>query len=177
MKRAIPLIFALAACQFVTPQAASLRDFDPLSAEPDALRAALVPSPGLRLPLGGAELVAYATRSDTGEDILARFVLGATETDALANLAIQPQDYARFTAVRDQITEWKEAAPDATSGSITVTARLCETSPGSGETARISIFMAVAPDAPMVAMVENLPISSAGPEAILASDDPACVSG
>ena len=175
MKRVIPLALLLSACQFLTPEALALRDFNPLLAEPEELEAGFLLTPGLALPDGGAELVATATRADTGDALTERFVLSQTTEDALTGLMIAEEDHARFASVQARILSWEEEAPNSTTGSVTISARLCETLPGAAQDARLSVWMSEGPGLPMIPMVENLPIAEFVPEDhILRNDDPAC---
>lgn len=174
LKHYLPLLGLLSACQYVTSEAAALRDFDPLSVPPETLRAGIVTPPGLRLPMGGAVLIVDVSRSDIDAEIRETFILMTTDSDAVSNLAIQPADYDRYRATQDQARAWQTAAPNGTSGSITVDVSLCETAPGSSENARISVVMAPGPNEPMVSMIENLPVSAVGPNVVRPGDDPAC---
>lgn len=174
MKRAIPLVLLLSACQFLTPEATALRDFNPLQIAPDELRAGLVLSPGMRLAADGAQIVATASRRDTGDTLREAFVLTHADNDTLSRLSINPEDYDRYTEVQARILSWEDEAPRATSGSITVTAKFCEAEPGAAANARLSIWMAPGPDTSMVPIVENLPLSEYADDVLLPRDDPAC---
>ena len=140
-----PILFAallLSGCQFLTPEAAALRGFSPLDIPPEQLEAGVALAPGLRLAPDGVRMFATARREDTGEELAETFVFDGTANGALASLTIRNEDFDRFRDFQEQVRAWQEMAPDATSGSMTVTAQLCTGPARLDPDAEVSIWLA-----------------------------------
>jgi len=175
MKKALALIVALAGCQFVPDSAPELRDVNPLDVAPDQMAAGIALPPGLALAPRGASIVVLAERADTGDTLDQRFVLLDGDEGRLQRLSIAAEDHARYEEMQATIREWKQEAPDATQGSMTVTVTLCALENSRQRGATVSVWLEAGPDIPFQPVLEDVPVSRLRAiGAVLAVSDPAC---
>jgi hypothetical protein len=173
----LSLILLTACASLVPSTVAQLATIDPVRMDPATLSVAVVTPAGLRPQPGTAVLIIEGSRSDTGEEARMEMVLAETPI-TLAGFALQPgevatmfqiaaSDLAPMRALQAQLAEWKAAAPDATSGSLSVGMGACTLGAGPAPDAEGAVFIRTTADGPMLPLVPRSRIAGLiGAEAV-----------
>lgn len=165
----VPAVLAglLAGCSSVVlPTAVQMRSVSPLDADPADYEIALDLPNGLDLQPGSEQLRLSATRSDTRAELGQTFVLerraasnGAPEADGrLAFYRVAPADLPRFRLLQADIAEMKQAAPDATKGSLSISLEGCRLGAGPTSEATGAVWIRTVREGPFLPLVRNGPV-------------------
>ncbi|MEO0385912.1 MAG: hypothetical protein AAF281_00070 [Pseudomonadota bacterium] len=146
----------LAGCTAVDPVTAlRLSTVDPLTADPAGYAVALDLPAGLDIRPDSAFLTLRATRADTGETAERAFALIAGDVDTYA---LDRADLPRFRALQSRIKAWQAAAPEATSGSLSVAVGGCRRGLGPAADARVGVRLRTRPGDAFLPLLRDAPL-------------------
>lgn len=151
----------LAGCASVNPiTAAKLSMLSPLTTDPGQIQLALDLPPGVGIQPDSAKLTLSAERSDTGASQSQSATLQAQpQDDGLIIYAISPADQPALRARQQAIRDWKDQAPDAVRGSLSVTVTGCKLGAGPAPDARVDVLVRLANDADFRPLISDKPLS------------------
>lgn len=160
----------LAACSYVSaPGLARLSALSPLEADPADIAVAIDLPSGLGTVPSSTILTLQANRTDTGESFEETFVLRTRRAGDLDVFAVAETDLDRLRAAQREARLWEDAAPQASQGSLSVSAEFCTTGRGPAPDARSSILIQTSPTGAFFPLVRNAPVrEAADPEALRA---------
>lgn len=158
-------------CTSLVPSTvADLRALSPLDADPGALAVALDLPAGQGIAAGTEAITLSAIRSDTGEEVGHRAAL-LPDADTSGIIAqpggrvtayrIAPSDLDALRAVQRRVKAWKEEAPDAVKGSLSVALQGCTLGTGPNPDARASLWIQTEANKPMQPLLRDAPLSKA----------------
>lgn len=154
---AILVGLCLAGCSTTNPFA----DVSPLETDPAGLRAAVDLPPGLAVPPGGATLRLQATRADLGEATGGSFPLVATPQGTRDIYRVDEDDLDAVRELQTRIRTWQAIAPDATSGSLSVTMAACREGSGPSDDAVMTVWLSPAVGVPLTPLAVDVPVAEA----------------
>jgi len=147
----------LGACSTIVPGTVlQLQRLDPLTADPAdiALQVDLPDSVGLLPEAGTLDLRATLRDGSVVGDSFPIEMRGDI-------LRVAPSSHADLRAVQADISTWKAADPDGTSGSLSVDLSPCLKTPDLPEDARVSVAIRVSQDGPFLPLVRQAPLRDA----------------
>lgn len=161
---------SLAACSYVSATGlARLSAVSPLQADPAHITVAIELPPGLGAVPSGTVLTLQARRTDTGESFEEAFTLQMRRLRDLDVFAVAPSDLDRLRAAQSKARRWEDAAPEANTGSLSVSTQFCTIGDGPALDATSSILVRTDPDGAFFPLVRNAPVrAAADPNALRA---------
>jgi hypothetical protein len=150
-------LLAVTACGAADPWAGT----SPLDADPAGLRAAVELPDGVAVPDSGAQLRMMASRADLGEAVEGVFALTSASHGTREVFRVADADIAEARRLQAQIRGWEQSAPEATSGTYSVSLAACRIGTGPAPDATISVWMSPVADAPLVPLGQDVPVSEA----------------
>ncbi len=142
-----------------TETARQLNQFDPMTADPADFAMVIDLPPGLRMDLDASTLTFRARRSDTGEEAGGQFALVEVSGPGGATVyALAPSEVAAFRAAQVTIGAWEEAAPDASTGELSLGLAACADGEGPAKDATVSAGLRLEAEGPVLPLIENMPI-------------------
>lgn len=152
---------ALAGCAWTSPGAvAGLRGLSPADLDPAAVSVAVALPSGVGVVPGSTRLFLGAERGDEWVGTTATLVARGERW------RVAPADVAALRRTQAVIRRWKAEAPEATSGTLAVTVRGCRLGASPAADARVSVDLALAPDA------APLPLLRGAPLGVVTGDEP-----
>jgi len=186
------IITGVAGCSTIPLSSAlKLRQLNPLTADPKAIRIAVRLPDGIRVREDGAVMEITARRTDTGLTEKGRFVF-RQQTSATADAAdgllaeadthfeifrIADDDMARLRRLQETMKVWKAEAPDDAGGSLSIQISGCRTAKLPPGPVVISTFLRTDPAEPFFTVMRNVDLRSAFNEGGQAHILPLCDSG
>ena len=167
-----PVLLSLlldAACSSLVPSTtARLAQLSPLEAGPAAIALALILTPGLAVPEGGANMVVEAHRKATGETLRGDYTLASAPGDP-APFAAPPggsatlyhlagKDILPLRELQAKVAAWKEAEPEATNGSLNMGLTGCTIGDGPSDDATGSVFIRTEAGGPFLPLIREASI-------------------
>ncbi|WP_298360822.1 hypothetical protein [uncultured Litoreibacter sp.] len=161
MKYPLIALLLVAGCSNIVPSAiARLYSVSPMEADPSDIAVALDLPDGIGVRQGTAKLLLTATRSDTNETSAATYILAASPgRDGSTVYAIADRDFGRLRAQQSLIRGWKDAAGDATNGSLSAGLEGCIIGAGPADDAAMSINMRTAKEDAFFPLIRRAPIT------------------
>lgn len=161
----------LAGCTSLVPStAARVSALSPVTADPGAIALAMTLPDGVGVQPDGATLFLGAARTDTGEQTGLTVTLARRSDAEFGEIfEIAPDDRAGFRAEQSRIAAWQAEAPDATEGTLSMGLAPCREGAGPTASARGSVAVRFAADAPFRPLLRNAPLSRLAGEDDVAS--------
>lgn len=171
MRSLLVAFTVLAGCTALVPSTAvRLNALSPVTADPAAIALALRLPAGVGVQPGGATLFLGARRTDTGAETGLTVALARRSDAELGEtFQIAPEDRARFRAEQARIAAWQTEAPEATEGTLSLGVSPCREEAGPAPSARGSVSVRFAPDAPFRPLLRDAPLSRLAGEDDVAS--------
>lgn len=168
-------VIILSGCTGIVPStAARLNALDPLTADPADMAVALELPNGLGVLPDSVKLLLGAENATRGKTSGEWVLSETTDAEGRLKYAIAAQDQSELRAIQAQVRGWEAADPDGTEGYLSVAIGGCRTVPAEKlQNARGSVFIALSPDAPMMPLFRNAPITKVLSDQDLA-DMPPC---
>ena len=158
----ICLTAVVPACTMVPVTTQSALDrVDPLTADPAGFVLALDVPPGIGLREGAALIYLSAVRTDTSAQLAGAYELDAIEDEETGQLTfrVAPEDVDRLRSDQAKVADWERSAPDATSGSLSVSATGCLTGEPVPSDARVSAGLRIRDGGPFLTLLRNAPMA------------------
>ncbi len=152
----------LAGCATVNPiTLARLATVSPLRADPADFTVFLRLPAGLDVAPGQARLVLLAERRDTGDTLEGRYVLERQDLpDGQQAWRVARPDLARLRADQARARAWKEAVPDESGGSLSLTVGGCRTDAGPiAPDATVDVGLTLERDGPRLPLISGAPVT------------------
>ncbi|WP_299744823.1 hypothetical protein [uncultured Tateyamaria sp.] len=153
----LALSICLGACTSIVPSTLlQLQGLDPLSADPADIALRVDLPDGVALLPGSGTLNLRAARGDGAE------TSGSFPVEMAGDvLQVAPAAHADLRALQAEITAWKAADPDGTTGSLSVDFEPCRIGVALPEAGKLSIYIRLAADGPFLPLVKDAPIDDA----------------
>ncbi|SMX40092.1 hypothetical protein [Octadecabacter ascidiaceicola] len=166
--RTVALLFsataalALSACSNLVPSTlARLSVLDPLTADPAGFAIGVETTQGVDLRENTVLLVFTATKGSSGQIRREAFTLAENRTDNMRTVyTISPEGVIEMRALQRELSTWDDGSDVSNSLALEVTADGCRVeSTTPPDDPRVSIFMQLAADSPMLPLLRNAPLS------------------
>lgn len=148
-------------CSSLVPSSlVALRGLSPLEADPEGFVVGLDLPDEVRVVPGSARLTLRADRTDIAEERAGSFVLQESVSEGASFYRVAPEDLEALRTLQSEINAWETVAPDATSGSLSVSLTTCREVADVPDDATVSVDLQLDVGGPFVPLLRDAPLTA-----------------